>query len=118
MSAIYSGVTYGGVSLNLSRITPVKEQKTRKQVVGKTLIETQIIGLSAQQWRITVRGTIKGIISTGRAALEALDDVSSHAYVDGIHDGNYYLVPGSLEFQDEGDRGNSTYVYSFELIEV
>ena len=116
--AIYSSTSYGGKDLELESISPVKEQKTRKQVVGKTLVETPIIGLAAQQWRIRVRGTLKGDISTKRAELEALDDVSSHAYVDGIHDGNYYLVPGSLEFRDTGNRGNASYIYSFELVEV
>ena len=119
----YSGtITFNAVSLNITTLTPVYKQKTRKTFVGKTLVQVKIIGIGAQQWELTVSGLVIGDttaeLSTNRAAIEALDDVSSHAFVDGIHDGEYVVIPGSLSFKDKNDRGNMSYVYSCKLVEV
>jgi hypothetical protein len=119
--ANYDTTTYGGISLKITSITPVKQQKTRKSVIGKTLVETPIIGMGAQQWSLKIAGSITGTtqanLGTNRAAIEALDDVDEHAYVDGIHDGNYYLVPGSLTFEDVSDNAGMYYKYNMSLIE-
>lgn len=121
--ANYDGtITFNGVTLYITNLIPKKVQKTIKTVVGKTLVQTNIIGLGAQQWELELTGIVKGDsltdLASNRAAIEALDDAESHAYVDGIHDGTYYLVPGSLTFSDSGDRGGMSYVYSFSLVEV
>ena len=114
-------ITFNAVTLQLTNMTPIKKQKTRKTVVGKTVVQVKVIGISAQQWELTVNGLITGAttstLSTNRAAVEALDDASSHAFVDGIHDGEYVVIPGSLSFKDKNDRGNRSYVYSMKLVE-
>ena len=119
----YNGViSFNGVELQVTSIVPTKSQKTRKTVVGKTLVEVKVIGMGAQQWELDVDGLVTGTtsanLSTNRAAIEALDDAASHAYVDGIHDGTFYLIPGSLSFRDSNDRGNMSYLYSFRLVEA
>jgi len=114
-------ISFAGTSLQVTSIAPVKKQKTRKTVVGKTLVQVKVIGMGAQQWELTVGGIVTGTtsdnLSSNRATIEALDDCVSHSYVDGIHDGNFYLIPGSLTFKDSNDRGNKSYTYSFKLVE-
>lgn len=119
--AQYSQITYNGINLNVLSVTPKKVQKSIKQVLGKSLIQTRVIGLASQQWELDISGKVTGTtasnLSTNRANIENLNDVTVHAYVDGIHDGNYYLVPESLQFNDVGDDANSSYTYGFTLIE-
>lgn len=120
--ANYNGtITFNSVTLDVISASPKKTQKTRKVIIGKTLSEVNVIGLDAQQWVITITGIITGTsqsdLATKRANIEALDDVASHAYVDGIHNGNYIMKPGTLTFNDSGDRGNISYEYTFELVE-
>ena len=118
----YSGTfTLGGISLKVLTLNPQQTQKTRKQVIGKSLIINDVIGLEDQQWELSGSGVVLGTttnnLSTNRAAIEALDDAATHALVDGIHDGTYYVVPGSVQFGDSGERGNISYTYTFKLIE-
>lgn len=117
--ADYTTITYGGETLNVLSCVPNKVQKTRKNVVGKTIVETNIIGTNVQQWIINISGILTGAsIGTLRASLEALDDADSHAYVDGIHDGDYYIRTGSLTFEDDGNLGGTYYKYNMTLVEV
>lgn len=119
--AVYTNVTFNSVELHILDASAKKVQKTRKSVIGKTLVQTNIIGLGAQQWELNVSGRVVGTTSTNlgtnRAVIEAFDDLTAYAYVDGIHDGNYYVEPGSLEFDDDGDDTNMTYKYSMTLVE-
>lgn len=119
--ANYGTITFGGVTLNVTNMMPSNRQKTRKVILGKSLVQMEIIGLADQQWELEIDGVIVGAnaaaLGTNRAALEALEDVSTHAFVDGIHDGTYYLVPGSLYFEDSGDRAGSSYVFRMTLVE-
>ena len=117
MAEYSSTVTLGGETLYIRSATPKKEQKTRKSVLGKTLTETRIISKDAQQWRISISGIITTDISTNRAVLDALDNVTTHAFVDGIHDGTYYIVPGSLQFDDSEEDVGLSYKYSLTLVE-
>ncbi len=118
----YSTMTFGGETLIITNITPRKEQKTIKQVSGKSLIETRIVGLNTQQWRFDVTGLITGattgVVDTNRTNLQALDDCDTHALVDGIHDGSYYIIPGSLQFTDDQSiAGGTHYKYTMTLVE-
>jgi len=119
----YSDITFGGVSLNITQIRPVHVQKRKKNVIGKSLVQSQIIGLSDKQWEISLTGYIVGENKTDlynkRSAIEILDDTSTHSYVDGIHDGTYYIVPGSLIFNDtEETAGTNMYLtYTMKLVE-
>jgi len=114
-------ITYNGISLTVSKITPKKEQKTKKSVIGKTLVQTPIIGMGEQQWVLQIEGYLTGTsdsdLATKRAELEALDDVSAFEFVDGIHDGNFVVSPGSLSFNDSSEQVGSYYTYTMELIE-
>lgn len=119
--ANYSTSTLGGVTLQVTNISVNKPQKTRKSVVGKSLVQVQILGLNAQQWELRIDGIITAAtvaaLGTARAALEALDNAGTHAYVDGIHDGTYYIVPGSLSFSDAQELSGVSYRYSLTIIE-
>ena len=116
-----STITFGGVTLNVISASPTKVQRTKKMKVGRTLSQASIIGIDDTQWEIDIEGYIFGAsvteLGTNRAAIEALDDCDTHAYVDGIHDGTYYILPGSLSFEDTGDYGGMVYRYRMRLIE-
>jgi len=119
--AIYSTVTFNGVTLKIKSMTPVRNQKKVKQIVGKTLSQLSIIGLAGQQWELNMDGMVFGTTSanlgTNRAAIEALDNTTAYAFVDGIHNGTFIMLPGSLQFKDSGDNAGTHYTYSFKLVE-
>lgn len=113
----YNNVIYGGLQLEVNSISPSRTQKTIKSVVGKTIIEVPIIGMGVQQWNLEINGVITTDLSSTRGSLEALDDAATHAYVDGIHDGNYLIKTGSLSFEDIGNDAGMIYRYSMSLIQ-
>lgn len=120
--ASYDGdVTFNGVVLHVEGLTAVKKQKTRKSIIGKTLVETKILGLGTQQWELNIQGPVFGTtaanLSVNRADIEQLDDAGFHTYTDGIHNGTYVAVPGSITFEDSGKRGNLSYMFSMKLVE-
>jgi len=121
MGAYDSTIVYNNVNLHVISISPVKKQKTRKSVIGKTLTQVKIIGLNDQQWELDINGLILGTtadnLSTNRAAIEALDVVTPYAYTDGLHNGTYILKPGSLNIKDVSDDAGMKYSYSMTLIE-
>ena len=116
-----STISFNSVLLNVKALTPVKKQKTRKSIIGKTLTEIKVIGLNDQQWELNINGIILGTtaanLSTNRSAIEGLDAVAPYAYVDGIHDGTYILKPSSLKIDDVSEDVSMKYNYSFTLIE-
>jgi len=114
-----STITYSGLTLRVTNINAIKVPSTVKQQMGKDVVEIRILGRSVQDWELSVTGLILGDslseLSTNRAALETADDADVHAYVDGIHDGNYIIVPGSLKFDDKDDTNGSHYNYFMTL---
>ena len=115
---IYNNIKFGTLDLEVTSLSPSRVPKTTKQVIGSELAEIRIIGNPNKQWELDIRGVITGTgIDTKRTALEALDNTAPHAYIDGKHDGTYYLVPGSLSFEDNSDLVHSSFRYSMKLIE-
>ena len=114
----YSTVVLGGVTLTVVKIVPRKESLSDKQVNGKTLTETKIVGRGAQQNRLVLSGLITGatasILDSSRTTLEALDDMSTHVYTDGKYNGTYYVIPGSIEFDDNAAEIHSVYRYNLQ----
>jgi len=114
-------LSFNGVTMHILSLTPVKTQRTRNKIIGSSLVRYKIIGLQDKQWELSGSGIVTGTsptnLSTNRAAIEAMDDAASHALVDGIHNGTYFMVPGSLQFNDSGDRAGMSYSYSFKLVE-
>lgn len=122
MANYSSTITFGGVSLNILAASPTKKQKTYKNTIGKTLVQNNVVGMNAFQWQLRITGILIGDsatdLSSKRAALEALDDVGAHVYVDGIHDGDYIIIPGTLQFDDSGDNNAGfVYRYTFQIVE-
>jgi len=117
----YSGVVLNSVPLNITNISAVKKQKTVKQVIGKSLSELNVVGVSGQQWELQLQGIVLGTtaanVATNRTNVEGLDAVAPYAYVDGLHNGTYYVRPGSVTFPDTGDNVNLSYRYSMQLVE-
>lgn len=117
----YTSVVLNGVTLNVLRLIPVKKQKTIKSVIGKTLVEIPVIGVSSQDNQLQIEGIVLGTTSTNlytnRAAVAALDSATAYTYTDGVNNGTYYVIPGSLSFEDSGDDGGMVFRYSMTLIE-
>ena len=112
-----SNITYSEGRIGLVSVSAREMQKTRKTVIGKTLVQTNIIGLNDKQWVLNVKGIITASLGTARARIEGYDDAESHAYVDGIHDGTYYVKPGTLIFNDKEEDVGNIYRYSMTLVE-
>ena len=117
----YTEVTYGGKVLYVDSVTPVKTQKTVKQVIGKSLAQINILGMDGYQWELDINGLVFGTTSanldTNRLALEALDDADIHTYVDGLHNGTYLTVPKSLRFEDTGEKVHTHLRYTVKLVQ-
>jgi hypothetical protein len=116
-----STITFNGVLLRIDSITRVKNQKTVKQQIGRSIAQIPILGLSSQQYELQVTGYITGTttsdLDTNRAALEALDIAMPYQWIDGIHTaGTYIMMPGSLKFDDSGEKPLH-YTYSFSLVQ-
>jgi hypothetical protein len=118
---VYSDtVTFNGVVLFVTNVTPTKTQKTVKQQIGKSIAEIRILGLSTQQWELNVSGIVTGtttaLLTTNRTNLEALDAATPYAWTDGYHNGTYILQPGTLKFDDSGEKPMH-YTYQFTIIQ-
>lgn len=121
--AIYdSEIEFGGLKLEITRMSPIRRQKTVKQIIGRSVAQVRIIGLDRQQWELDVTGVITAQdanqLFTKRLQLEGLNNSRGHELIDGYHNGTYYIEPGSLEFDDTSDRVHSSYTYTMRLIEV
>ena len=119
---MYSGtVTFNGIVLFVTSVTPTKTQKTIKQQIGKSIAEIRILGLNTQQWELNVSGMVVGTTSenldNNRYNIEQLDSASPYAWVDGMHNGTYILQPGSLRFDDAGEKAHSYYTYQFNIVQ-
>ena len=120
--AIYgSFIDFGGLNLEITSVNPRRVIKTKKQVVGKNLYEIKILGMNEKQWVLDVRGVITADslaeLESKRRMLQLLDDTAPHTYIDGYHDGIYYIVPESLDFNDVGGDNYNIYRYSMTLVE-
>jgi hypothetical protein len=119
---MYAGtVTFNGVVLFVTSVTPVKTQKTIKQQIGKSIAEIRILGLNTQQWELNVSGMVVGTTSddldSNRENIELLDAATPYAWVDGLHNGTYILQPGTLKFDDAGEKAHSYYTYQFNIVQ-
>ena len=117
----YGTITFGGVTLTPTTITPIRKQATLKYKVGKSLREFKTPTRDAFDWEIRISGIISGAdvsaIDTTRDSLEALNDVTLHAYSDGLISINAIMRPESLTFNDTSDDAGMVYRYSFTLIQ-
>ena len=114
----YTNATIDSVNLNITKITPTRKQKKVKQELGYSVIQIGVLGLREHQWNLNISGVITGTtIDADREALEDLDDASPHVFTDGLHNGTYYIEPGSITFSDDGASNFSHYNYSMKLFQ-
>ncbi len=111
----YTTIVIDGNTIEVKNCSPRKAQKTRKSVIGKTIVETKIIGLAAYQWELSYDCIITSDLSATRATIEALQDGTTKALVDGIHDGTYYVK--DVSFNDGEDSAAMIYYYTITLVE-
>ena len=117
MAAYSSTVLYNNNILYIRDLTVNKIQGTKKQVMGKTIVKIDIPGLNTYQDEIQINGIIFDTGTTAdnqRDNLLTAQDGAHHAYVDGKHDGNFYIM--NLTFDDSGDKPNH-YTYFLTLTE-
>lgn len=117
----YEQVVLGGVQLYPVSIQMSQTPRTVKQVVGMNLAQTRILGSSSYQRELSIKGVVvaEGVdtVQDKKNQLVALDNVTRYTYVDGVHDGNYYILPGSITFDDAGDEHFAISRYTMTLIE-
>ena len=118
--AIYNTtILFGGLELEITRMSISKEQRTIKQRIGRTVSQINIIGRTDYQWGLTIEGVITGDdLLDKRTALLELDDGQGYVLIDGYHDGTYYIEPGSLQFADVGGENLNMFRYNMTIIEV
>lgn len=115
----FSTTTFGTETLNVLEFTQrVQTPGTIKQTFGGELTETRIAG-KAKEWRITLRGQLRGSNKdTDRTNLEALDNSKTHDYSDGILNSVKMIVANNgLQFIDSGITGTAVYNYTLQLVE-
>lgn len=111
----------GQVTLEVVNLTPSRVQKTIKQIIGRKVSQINILGATNYQWELNVSGVITdnlGNITAIRNKLLLLDDARGHTFIDSVHDGVYYIEPGSLQFTDDANNGQQLFRYTMTLIEV
>lgn len=117
----YTQVELSGLPLKITNINVVRVKKTKKQILGKTLSELNIIGKNEYQKNINITGVILATDSNTlleeKNLLLYLDNLTPHVYEDGVNDGIYYIEPESIRFTDTGDEHFSVSRYTMSLIE-
>ena len=117
----YEQVFIGSVQIFATSINVQRAPKTVKQVTGRTLSQTSIVGSKELQKEIEITGIVTDSASNtllqNKNALLALDNSQPHVYVDGVNDGTYFVVPGSIDFTDIGNEHFSLSRYTMSLVE-
>jgi len=112
-------IVFGNSTLTqVDQVSPSRTPFSIKQVVGRNLVEISIPGVKLLDWRLTITGIFSGPNRfTDRTTLENDEDLETYAYTDGLHDGQYIMIPGSLTFADVGDAPTVT-EYTFTILQV
>ena len=101
-----STTTYAGVTIRVLHTDPKHIQAPYIQKVGKTIILTSV-ATDTLAWRLVLRCKFVGSASsldTWKASLDAAhDDKLPHAFVDGVHDGDY--VCENLQWDLDPNKG-------------
>ena len=117
----YETAILNSVPLFVRSCTPIRTQKKFKQIMGKSMSQVSIIGIDDNQWELSlscvVLGTTQSNLDTNRTSIQALDSCSPYAFVDGLHNGTYYVVPESIIFTDVGGESNSSYRFTIKLVQ-
>lgn len=113
----YSSISFGGQPLLLKNLTKIKVQGTLKQKIGGMLVKHTIPDRTVRDWEISGNGVIfdtSTAATTAREALEALDDLEPHTYLDGLISDNFIIE--NLTFND--DESNPLhYEYSIKFVQ-
>jgi len=115
MTYYNSTITLGGNTIYVRRMRPRKVPGTLKQNIGKRIIRLNTPGRDLQDYEIAIEGIIFGAnMETDRDTLEALQDGTPYALVDGTHDGDYFID----SYTPSDDEDSSTvFKYSITLIQ-
>lgn len=117
----YDTVILNGVELQVVSMSPSRRPKTIKQIVGKNLAQTSILGATQFQWELSIRGILVAddthTLEEKRNLLLSMENLIPYQYIDGLHNGYYYIEPGSLSFSDSGDDQFSVARYTMNLIQ-
>ena len=94
-------MTFGTLSFYGVIQTAVKKPSTYKVVVGKKVIEKNVVMRNSYEWSVRIKGYLTGQLNSltveqERTALMALEDAVYHAFKDGEHDGNYIIGNNGL----------------------
>ena len=113
--------TYGTVAMKVQNMRPFKRPASVKQKLGSGVTSINIVGRTDQDYLLQLNGVVFETAATtladARGEIESLDDGEPHALVDGIHDGNYIVETGSLQFNDDSEDGPLYYKYTMRLIQ-
>ena len=102
---VYTAFTFNGITLKALSVSATKVAATRKQKIGQHVVLNQVF-TNSFEWHIVIRGELVGSaasIDATRTLLNNSQDGFKHAYVDGLHDGNFVMLE-PVDFGDDGSR--------------
>ena len=112
------GIVLGNITINLNQITANKIPGTKKQKVGKALIQHSPVEYTTQDWHLMISAELTGANKDAdRTAIEEYDDLTPISFTDNQHNGTYIIIPGTLQFNDLSANVNAIYQFSVELIQ-
>ncbi len=115
MAYYNSEITLGGNTLYIRSMRAVKRPGTLKQIIGRNVVELRTASRNIYDWNITISGIIFTDKETNRDLLEAMQDGTPYALVDGSHDGDYFIK--NITFNDDGDTSSTIFSYTLELVQ-
>lgn len=112
---------FGGLKFYGELTTINRKPSTYKVVVGKKVIEKQVVQRNAFDYNLAIRGYLTGDLNSltveqEKDALLALQDAVYHAFTDGEHDGNY-IIPDSGLVIDQNQHYEDAYSFTLRLIQ-
>ena len=100
-----TSVQLGNTVVQGINVKAIKVPGTIKQVIGKKLNLIREPERTTQDLRITINADIVGgDRDEDRVNIDALDEGNVFTYTDGLHDGQFIIVTGTLRFTDLGAR--------------
>ena len=117
----FTSASLAGIDFDVLSTEESKRQKTLKHTIGRVVaILGPSLGSNALERVLRITGQLRGSVATRdttRTNLQALEDGERHQFVNGVQNGDYAIMPGTLIFPDDGTTSVSVYRFSMELVE-
>lgn len=114
-----SPATWKTTTVPFVSISPRYQQSDHKQLIGRTIVPSAVLGKTALDVVLQVRFKYQGTLAANdqsRTDLETLNDGEYGTWTDGVHSGTFIMLPDSLQFEENGRR-STVLEGSFTLVQ-